>query len=275
MIDIEALIEQQLHEATRLNKKYVHPKLTKMFAIAGMEAFFHRAEGQYLWDANGNRYLDFLSSGGVCFVGRNHPAIRAAVAKVAELDLPNLTILNPSLLGGLLAQRLIELAGGQFGKVLFSNTAPRRRIWRCASLATAPGAGASSTSRGLHGRTYASISCCGFPPLREGMEPLMPTTTPIRINDLGQLRRELGYGDVAGFILEPVQGMTGEVVDPVYFREAEALCRQHGTLLLVDEVQTGLGRTGRWFDSIGQGVQPDMMMVSKTLSAASSPSAPR
>ncbi len=267
MIDIEALIEEQLNEATRLNKKYVHPKLTKMFAMAGMEAYFHRAEGQYLWDAKGNRYLDFLSSGGVCFVGRNHPTVKAAVAKVSELDLPNLTILNPSLLGGILAKRLIELSGDQFGKVLFGNTGTE-----ATDLALRFARYCTRRRRFLylegsfHGRTYASISCCGFPPLREGMEPLMPTTTPIRINDLAQLRRELGYGDVAGFILEPVQGMTGEVVDPVYFREAEALCRQHGTLLLVDEVQTGLGRTGKWFDSIGQGVHPDMMMVSKTLS---------
>ncbi|MBN2196161.1 MAG: aminotransferase class III-fold pyridoxal phosphate-dependent enzyme [Polyangiaceae bacterium] len=267
MIDIEALIEEQLNEASRLNKKYVHPKLTKMFAIAGMEAFFHRGEGQYLWDAKGNRYLDFLSSGGVSFLGRNNPAVKAAVAKVAELDLPNLTILNPSLLGGLLAKRLIELAGGHFGKVLFSNTGTEttdlalrfaRYCTRRRRFLYLEGA--------FHGRTYASISCCGFPPLREGMEPLMPTTTPIRINDLAQLRRELKYGDVAAFIFETVQGMTGEVMDPIYLKEAEALCRQHGTLLLADEVQTGLGRTGKWFDSVGQGVRPDMMMVSKTLS---------
>jgi ornithine--oxo-acid transaminase len=176
MIDIQALIDEQLNEASRLNKRYVHPKLSKLFALAGMEAFFHRGEGQYLWDAQGNRFLDFLSGGGVYFVGRNHPTVKAAVAQVAELDLPNLTITNPSLLGGILAKRLVDLAGGQFGKVLFGNTGTEatdlalrfaRYCTRRRRFLYLEGA--------FHGRTYASISCCGFPDLREGMEPLMPT----------------------------------------------------------------------------------------------------
>ena len=246
MTDMKELIEQQLLEADRLGRKFVHPKLSAMFDLAGMKAYFHRAEGQYLYDGEGNRYLDFLSSGGVQFIGRNHPTIQKAVADVAQMDLPNLTILNPSILGGRLAQKLIELTGGAYGKVLFgsSGTESTDLALRFARYCTKKRR-FLYLEGAFHGRTYASISCCGFPELREGMEPLMPTCTPIRINDLKQLRQELKYNDVAAVIVETVQGMTCEVMEAAYLREADALCKQYGALLIVDEVQTGLGRTDR------------------------------
>ena len=108
MTDMKTLVEQQLIEADQLGRKFVHPKLSAMFDLAGMKAYFHRAEGQYLYDAEGNRFLDFLSSGGVQFLGRCNKKVQQAVADVAQMDLPNLTILNPSILGGRLAQKLIE-----------------------------------------------------------------------------------------------------------------------------------------------------------------------
>ncbi len=267
MTDMKALVAQQLQQADQLGRKFVHPKLSAMFDLAGMKAYFHRGEGQYLYDADGNRFLDFLSSGGVQFIGRNHPAIQQAVAEVAQMDLPNLTILNPSVLGGRLAQMLIEMTGGAYGKVLFGNSGTE-----ATDLALRFARYCTKKRRFLylegafHGRTYASISCCGFPELREGMEPLMPTCTPIRINDIQQLKKELKYNDVAGVIVETVQGMTCEVMEAAYLREADALCRQHGALLIVDEVQTGLGRTGAWFDSLAMGVQPQMITLSKSLS---------
>ena len=267
MTDMKELIEQQLLEADQLGRKFVHPKLSAMFDLAGMKAYFHRAEGQYLYDAEGNRYLDFLSSGGVQFIGRNNPTIKKAVADVAQMDLPNLTILNPSILGGRLAQKLIELTGGAYGKVLFGNSGTEstdlalrfaRYCTRKRRFLYLEGA--------FHGRTYASISCCGFPELREGMEPLMPTCTPIRLNDLKQLRKELKYNDVAAVIVETVQGMTCEVMEAASLREADARCQQHGALLIADEVQVGLGRTGDWFDCLSMGVQPQMIALSKSLS---------
>jgi ornithine--oxo-acid transaminase len=118
----------------------------------------------------------------------------------------------------------------------------------------------------FHGRSYAAISMCGFAPMRENIEPAMPTCTPIKPGDIAQLRRELKYGDVAAFIFEPLQGMTGKVIDPAYLREAEALCQQYGTVMIADEIQCGLGRTGSWFVSRELGIRPDMMTVSKTLS---------
>ncbi len=272
MSDIRATIEAELEEAGAANKRYVHPKLLKMFELAGMNATFQRAEGQYFWDSQGNRWLDFLTGGGVYLIGRNHPDVRQAVKDAVDMDLPNWSIVNPALLSGLLAGRLIEKAGDHYGKVIFTNTGTEctevmvrfaRYVTRRRRFLYLEGA--------FHGRTYAAISMCGSKALREGQDPLMPTCTPIKPNDIRQLKRELSHGDVAGFIYEPIQGMTCEVLDTAYLREAEILCEQYGTMLLADEVQTGLCRTGPWFRSTADGVRPHMMAVSKILSGGAIP----
>ncbi|NOY28451.1 MAG: aspartate aminotransferase family protein [Oligoflexia bacterium] len=272
MIEMRTEIETQLDDASAQSKRYVHPKLLKMFDLAGMNATFTRAQGQYLWDAKGNRFLDFLTGGGVYLIGRNHPTVRQAIKDAVDLDLPNWTIVNPSLLGGLLAGKLIEKAGSHYGKVIFTNTGTEctevmvrfaRYVTRRRRFLYLEGA--------FHGRTYAAISMCGSKALREGQDPLMPTCTPIRVNDIRQLRRELAHGDVAAVVYEPVQGMTCEVLDKGYLREAEILCDQYGTLLCADEVQTGLCRTGPWFRSTADGIRPHMMSCSKILSGGAMP----
>jgi acetylornithine/succinyldiaminopimelate/putrescine aminotransferase len=124
---------------------------------------------------------------------------------------------------------------------------------------------------GFHGRSFGAISVCGFPELREGQDPFMPECTAVKPNDLRALRRELKQGDVAGFIIEPVQRLTGLALDRGYMREAEILCRQAGVLLLADESHSGLGRTGHWFRTTGLGIRPDMMSVSSVLSGGAVP----
>lgn len=271
-MDMDTRLDHALEEAAALNGAHVHPKLLRMFQVAGMDATFVRGEGQYLWDTRGERWLDFLSGGGVHFLGRNHAGVNAALVATLGRDLPNLTIVNPALLSGAVAQRLLEMAGPGFSKVIFANTGTEttevcvrfaRYVTRRRRFLYLEGA--------FHGRTYAAVSLCGSPALREGQEPLMPTCTPIRRNDLTQLRRELRMGDVAAVVVEPVQGMTCEAADRAWLREAQLLCEEHGSLLIVDEVQTGLGRTGSWFASTGQGIRPAMMTVSKTLSGGQVP----
>lgn len=272
MGDFSKLVEETLHSYQHLSKRHVHPRLQKMFELGGINPSFNRAEGAYVWDTDGNRYLDLLAGGGVYFMGRNHPRIHEALIDVLQMNLPNMSVVNASVLGGLVAERLIGLAGDHFGKVVFANSGSEsnevairfaRQITRRRRYLYLEGA--------FHGRSYGAVSVCGFPQMREGIDPAMPTCTPIRPNDLRQLKRELAHEDVAGFILEPVQGMTGEVLEPEYLREAENLCRQHGTVLIVDEVQTGLGRTGSWFASRAAGVRPDIMTVSKALSGGAAP----
>ena len=265
-------VEEHLHSSTHLAKRHVHPKLLHMYEIAGMDAVFTRADGAYLWTDDGHRFLDLLSGGGVHFIGRNHPRVRAALHDVIDMDLPNLSIANASVLGGLLAERLITLAGPKFQKVVFANSGAEATEICVRFTRQATGRRRYLYLDGaFHGRTYAAISLCGFDEMKIAADPLMPTCTPVPRNDIDTLRRELAYGDVAAFVVEAVQGMTCEVVSAEYLREAQTLCAQYGTALVMDEVQTGLGRLGHWFGCHGAGVQPDMLTVSKTLSGGQAP----
>jgi acetylornithine/succinyldiaminopimelate/putrescine aminotransferase len=272
MSDFKDRIESFLSSSENLSRRHVHPRLLKMFELGGMNKAFVRAEGQYLWDAEGERYLDLLAGGGVYFLGRNHPRINGALIDVLSMNLPNLCVVNASILGGMVAEKLLALGGPHFTKVVFANAGSEstevalrfaRQATRRRRFLYVEGA--------FHGRSYGAISVCGFESMRKGIDPAMPTCTPIQRNDLGQLRRELAMGDVAGLIFEPVQGMTGLPLDPAWLREAESLCEQHGTLLIADEVQTGLGRTGAWFATREMGVRPHIMTVSKTLSGGQVP----
>jgi ornithine--oxo-acid transaminase len=271
-IDMKALIEQHITSSDHLAKKHIHPRLVKMMAMGGMSIAFTKAQGPHLYDQEGTKYLDLLAGGGVHFIGRNHPVVNKALMDVLSMDIPNLCVVNSSVLGGLLAEKLTTLAGGNIGKVQFANsgTEATEVCIRFARFATRrrrflylEGA--------FHGRSYGAISLCGFKQMKEGMDPMMPTVTPIRMGDIEALRRELAREDVAGLFYEAVQGMTCEVADPAWLREAESLCRKHGTLLIADEVQTGLGRLGSWFAAPEMGIRPDMMTISKTLSGGHMP----
>jgi ornithine--oxo-acid transaminase len=270
--DFKDRIESFLTSSDNLSRRHVHPRLLKMFELGGMNKAFVRAEGQYLWDAEGERYLDLLAGGGVYFLGRNHPKINGALIDVLTMNLPNLCVVNASILGGMVAEKLLEHGGSHFTKVVYANAGSEatevalrfaRQVTRRRRFLYVEGA--------FHGRSYGAISVCGFESMRKGIDPAMPTCTPVRRNDLAQLRRELKMGDVAGFIFEPVQGMTGEPLDVSYLREAENLCEQHGTVLIADEIQCGLGRTGSWFVTREIGVRPHIMTVSKTLSGGQVP----
>ncbi len=272
MSDFKDRIEDYLSSSTHLSKRHVHPRLLKMFEMGGIKAVFTKAEGQYLWDAEGNRFLDLLAGGGVYFMGRNHPKVNAALRDVLDLDLPNMCVVNASALGGVVAGKLLEIAGGDFGKVVFANSGSESNEVAIRFARTATGRRRFLYLEGaFHGRSFGAASMCGYESMRKGMEPLMSTCTPIKPNDVRQLRRELKMGDVAAVFMEPVQGMTGEALDVNYMREAETLCEQYGSLLVVDEVQTGLGRTGKWFASTGNGVRPHMLTSSKALSGGQAP----
>ena len=272
MSEFQRSIREHLTSASHLNKRHVHPRLQQMFELAGLDAVFDKAEGPWLWDDQGNRYLDLLAGGGVHFIGRNHPKVLQALRDVMSMDLPNMSVVNASPLGGILADRLIALTEDRFSKVIFANSGSEANEVALRFARQVTGRRRYLYLDGaFHGRSYGAISVCGFPEMRERAEPLMPTCTPIRPNDLAALRRELRYEDVAALIVEPIQGMTGLPLDRAWLREAENLCTQHGTLLIVDEVQTGLARTGSWFSSLGQGVRPHMMTLSKSLSGGMVP----
>jgi ornithine--oxo-acid transaminase len=259
-----------LHDdrAYELHEAHVNPAFVKMLKTIGFDKKYVRGEGAYLWDDEGNKYLDFLTGWGVFALGRNHPKIKAILKQVLDGDLPNLVRMSCSVLSGLVAEKLTKHVGGGLTRVFFCNSGTETvegaiKFARCFT-------GRQDIvycDHAFHGLTTGSLSVNGADFFRERFGDLMPGTRRVPFNDLGALERELASKKAAAFILEPVQGKSCEVVHDGYLAEAQRLCRKFGTLLVLDEVQTGLGRTGEWFCyQHWPSVEPDIVCVSKALS---------
>lgn len=248
--------------------EHINPAFTKMLRTIGFDKGYVRGQGAYLWDAQGNQYLDLLTGWGVFALGRNHPKLRAALTSVIQQDLPNLVRMDCSVLAGMAAEKLCQIAGADLSRVFFCNSGTE-------SVEAAIKFARCVTSRqkiiycdhGFHGLTTGSLSLNGAEFFRERFGQLAPGTTKVPFNDLESLEKELSHRQAAAFILEPVQGKSCEVVADGYLAEAQRLCRKFGTLLILDEVQTGMGRTGKWFCyQHWPEVEPDIVCCSKALS---------
>ena len=266
--DFMAWLRQHDSKAYELHEEHVNPAFVKMLKTIGFDRCYVRGEGPYLWDAAGDRYLDFLTGWGVFALGRNHPKVKAILKQMLDQDLPNLVRMNCSSLSGVVAKKLTEHVGGGLSRVFFCNSGTESvegaiKFARCAT-------GRQDIiycDHAFHGLTTGALSINGADFFRERFGDLMPGTRRVPFNDLDALERALSSKKAAAFILEPVQGKSCEVVKDGYLDEAQRLCRKFGTLLVLDEVQTGLGRTGRWFCyQHWPNVEPDIVCVSKALS---------
>jgi ornithine--oxo-acid transaminase len=226
-----------------------------------------RAEGQYLYDDNGNRYLDLLGGFGMFNVGRNNPRVRAALVEALELQTPGSVQLGVSLLPGLLAEELLRRAPARLERVLFtsSGTEAVEAALKLGRAATGRER-VVSTEHGFHGLTLGSLSASGDRHFVDRFGPLLPGFSQVPYGDLDALERELRREDVASFLVEPVQGKGVNLPPAGYLAGAQELCRRYGTLFAVDEVQTGLGRTGKLFALEHWDLQPDLVTVAKSLS---------
>ena len=245
--------------------------MVRVLRTIGYDVRFCRGVGQYLFDGEGNKYLDLLSGYGVFAIGRNHPVLREALRSVIEADLPNLVQLDVSPLAGVLAKRLLEFVP-YLDKVFFANSGTEAsetaiKFARCATGRP----GIVYCEHAFHGLTNGSLSLNGDAIFRAGFEPLLPHCRIVPFNDLAALEGVLASGDIAAFIVEPIQGKGVNVPDDNYLPEAAALCRRYGTLFVADEIQTGLGRTGRFLAVEHWGVEPDMVLLAKALSGGHVP----
>jgi ornithine--oxo-acid transaminase len=227
-----------------------------------------RGEGCYLWDADGNKYLDMLTGWGVFALGRNHPKIRTIMQQVMSRDLPNLVRMDASLLAGLAAEALTRHTPENLSRVYFCNSGTETietaiKFSRC----TTGRQGVIYCDHAFHGLTTGSLALNGSEFFRSRFGDLLPGTEMIPFNDLVALEKALSTKKAAAFVVEPVQGKTCDVVADGYLLEAMRLCRKYGTLLVADEVQCGLGRTGKWFAfQHWPGVEPDIICTAKALS---------
>jgi ornithine--oxo-acid transaminase len=266
----------QLYAATEGGRydthvRHLNEQMVRVLRTIGYDVGFCRGTGQYLFDGAGHRYLDLMSGFGVFAIGRNHPALRDALRSVIDADLPNLVQFDVSPLAGELAKRLLNFMP-YLDKVFFVNSGTEAVE---AAIKFARGAtrrpGIVYCDHAFHGLTNGALSLNGDAIFRSGFEPLVPHTRAVPFNDLAALERALSSRDVAAFIVEPIQGKGVNMPGDGYLREAVALCRRHGTLFVADEVQTGIGRTGRFLAVEHWGVEPDMVLLAKALSGGHVP----
>lgn len=228
---------------------------------------FVRGEGTVLWDDRGRRYLDFLAGVGVTSLGHAHPAVAAAVAEQAA-TLVHVSNLFATTVGPEVATTLDRLIGGPAGKVFFANSGAEAN--ECALKLARKWGGRGryvvvSAYGSFHGRTLATLHATGQPQKHEAFQPLPEGFRHVAWSDLGALEAAMSP-DVAAVMLECVQGEGGvRVPADGYLPGVRRLCDERGVLLIVDEVQTGLGRTGRWFAFQHAGIEPDVVTVAKAL----------
>lgn len=232
-------------------------------------AFAH-GSGAWLTDTNGRRYLDALSGIAVCGLGHAHPVITQAIAHQAG-QLLHTSNLYHIPLQEKLAGRLTGLAG--MDKVFFCNSGAEAneaaikitRLYARTKNIVAPEI--IVTDKSFHGRTLATLSATGNDKVRSGFEPLVQGFVHVPYNRVDAIASAIrASGNVAAVMLEPIQGEGGIVVpDPGYLRAVRDLCNENNVLLILDEVQTGMCRTGRWFAFQHEGITPDVMTLAKAL----------
>ena len=264
---IRELLETRAGEDYELYARGINPQFMRVLKTIGFDRVWARAEGQYLYDEEGQRYLDLLGGFGMFNVGRNNPRVRDALVEVLELGTPGSVQLGVSLLPGLLAEELLKRTPERLARVLFTSSGTEAveaalKLGRAATRRTR----VVSCEHAFHGLTLGSLSANGDSHFVDRFGPLLPGFSQVPYGDLDALERELRSEDVALFLVEPVQGKGVNLPPDGYLAGAQELCRRYGTLFAVDEVQTGLGRTGRLFAFEHWGLDPDLVTVAKSLS---------
>ncbi|WP_432797459.1 aspartate aminotransferase family protein [Poriferisphaera sp. WC338] len=272
-LNLSELIQQQDAEPPlKLIEQHINPAYAKVLKVLGYDVRYTRGEAQYLWDDQDNRYLDCLSGFGVFGVGRNHPVVRDAIKQTMDLNLPNLPKFGPSRTSGLLAAKLIDIAPGNLDTVYFCNSGAEgcETAIKYARAATGKNR-ILYCKKAYHGLTLGALSINGGTEFREGFGDLLVDTDAIDFNDVEALERELAKGDVAGFIFEPIQGKGVRIATQDFADAAATLCKKYKATLIADEVQTGLGRTGKMFAVEHFNLEPDVLVLSKALSGGHIP----
>ncbi|HLK33710.1 MAG TPA: aspartate aminotransferase family protein [Terriglobales bacterium] len=257
-----------------LYRAYVNPQWVKLLNVLQMNREYTRCSGAELFTADGRRILDFLSGYCVHNTGHNHPQIVAALQE--ELARSGAGMLQSHVpdLAGQLAEELCTRAGDHLRKAFFCSSGSEgvETVIKFARAHT--GRSGLLYARGaFHGLTCGALSLMGNPFWREGFGPLLPGAEEIPFGNVSALEEKLAGRRFAALVLEPVQAEAGICIPSrEYLISAQALCRKYGTVFALDEVQTGLGRTGKFLAAHHFGVQPDMVILAKALSGGLVPS---
>src|SRR3954466_2879020 len=261
----------QAEQSERVSAKYakhVNPQWVRLLGLLEMDVRYERCEGAELLTSDGRRIVDFLSGYCVHNVGHNHPHVVEALQRELSRCGPAMIQTHVADLAGELAERLCARAGGRLSKVFFASSGSEGveaaiKFARARTKRT----GILAAEHAFHGLTCGALSLMSDEFWREGFGPLLPGVKVVPFGSLESLEGELKSKEFAAFIVEPVQSEAGVCVPTAdYLRSAELLCRRYGTLFVLDEVQTGMYRTGTFLAAQHFGVEPDMVILAKALS---------
>jgi ornithine--oxo-acid transaminase len=264
---VREILARRVGEEMALNERYLNPQMGRIVRTLGFDRVWTGGEGAHLIDSEGRRYLDMFGGYGVFAIGRNHPEAIAAVEEVMAARTANLPQLGVTLLSGVLAEQLLARAPGSVGAMVPANSGTEA-VEAAIKMARA----ATGRPRVLyaehafHGLTLGSLSLNGSEEFRDGFGPLIPGCERVPFGDLEALERQLEREDIAAFVVEPVQGKGVNLPPEGFLYGAQRLCHEAGSLFVCDEVQTGLGRTGRFLASEHWDLRPDMVCLAKALS---------
>ena len=267
--DLRHLLQQSQGQARALHEACMNPVFSNVLEMIGFAHEYTAGKGAYLTTLNGRPILDALSGYGVFGMGRNHPALCQAIHDALDLDLPNLVQMDTHLLSGLLAQKLLAGAPGKrLAHVFFTNSGTESTEGALKFARCATGRSRILFNQGaFHGLSTGSLALNGDESFREGFGDLLPHCEKINLEDYDAVAREIKKGDVAALFFEPIRGKgVFYPKDDSLYPALQTLCRENGVLLVIDEIQTGLGRTGKMWASQHWDLEPDILIAAKALS---------
>ena len=246
-------------------EKYINPAQAKLFRFMGLASVEGHAQGWTITDSEGREFIDCLGGYGMFALGHRHPKVVEAVEKeLHAMPMCGKVLFNRPM--GELAELLAEITPGdlQYSFFVNSGTEAVEGCLKVARLATKRSKFVAAENA-FHGKTMGSLTATGRDLYREPFKPLLDCFTHVPYGNASALEAVVDE-ETAAVILEPIQGEGGIIVPPVgYLKEAKAICEAKGALLIADEVQTGIGRTGTWFGVEHDGVKPDLMACAKAL----------
>jgi ornithine--oxo-acid transaminase len=259
---------QAVPSLDRLYAEHVNPQWVRLLNLLQMNVPYDRCAGCELFTTDGRRILDYLSGYCVHNTGHNHPAIVAALKDELDRGGPAMLQSHVPALAGQLAERLCRRAGGRLNRVFFCSSGSEAVEAAIKFSRAATGrAGLLYAEHAFHGLTCGALSLMSDAFWREGFGPLLPGAEGVPFGSIAALEEKLATKKFALFIVEPIQAEGGiRVPEPTYLKAAERLCRRFGTLFVLDEVQTGMYRTGEFLAAHRFGVEPDMVVLAKALS---------
>jgi ornithine--oxo-acid transaminase len=259
-------------ETLDLAASHLDASLVHVLRILGFDKDYVSAHGSYLYDADGRAYLDFHTGEGFASLGHNHPDVAEVLQSVIGAGLLDGVQIHYSPLAGMLAQELSARLPAGLDAVFFTSSGSEAvdSAMKFARAATRRPR-FLSCEQSFHGVSLGPLSLVGDEFFKEGFGPLLPGCGLVPFGDLERLEAELRKRDVAAFIVEPIQGRAVRPPPAGYLEAVQELCRRYGTLFVLDEIQTGLGRTGRWFALEHWGLEPDFVLVGKALSGGYMP----